>query len=759
MSLTGPQRQQLQQALFRAFPTEASLRQMVMHQFSINLAVIAGGENLSNITFDLIQWAISQRRTDELIGGAIAANPFNPDLQAFAEQFNQDAHPPQHTRQEKPLAHEQLQEHTMQVFLCYAPADKTQVEGIYQKLQDVGLHPWMESKDILGGEVRETVIRQTIRKSDFLLVFLTDHAVNQAGPFHKAVKQALEVWQEKPDGHIYLIPVRLEDCTIPESLHPFQAIDMFEDDGWERLMRSLQEGIERLFPSNRPTLLDTKPTPTHLADTQVDMSQEAINETSKHISDLSNDQRPQSLPVNQPEQHEKDVLTKQSAPFITSIAFRPDKNRDLSAIGLTHSKIPNEDGCVTSVALHPDKNRILLAIGLGRRISATDIILLDISEKYIWKLQGHTQWVYSITLSPDGNVLATAGADSTIRFWNVQDGQEVQQLHGHKGQISCLAFSPDGRILASTGEDKTVRLWQYSTGQQERCLESHTDLVLSLAFSPNGDYLTSAGHDGIRLWDMQRGQEIHNHFRDHQEIVFCIAFSPDGELLAAGTANGTVHIWKFHTGKEPYRTLEGHIGGVNSVVFSPDGMLLTSGNFDTVIKLWDIQHGKEPTILPGHSSGISSVAFNSDGSLLASGSYDKTVRLWNRTLPQHVWHKIQQHVQAIEEQERLEQQRVARSEAKYGMIDMFADQPPEPIGERPDTKKIEQDIIDVLLQHTTLYRRDIYKALADEPYFDTEINKALRDLKKQGKIVYEGDLRNKTRIFSRGETYRSHSPT
>lgn len=154
--------------------------------------------------------------------------------------------------EQSPAAHIQAGTHTAQVFFCYAPDDRKQVESWYRQLQDAGLNPWMESKDMLGGQVRESVTQQTIRESDFLLVFLTRRAINTSGPFHKALRQALDVWQEKPEGHIYLVPLRLEDCKIPFNLHQFQTIDLFEEDGWERLLRTLQAGIERLHPPRAP---------------------------------------------------------------------------------------------------------------------------------------------------------------------------------------------------------------------------------------------------------------------------------------------------------------------------------------------------------------------------------------------------------------------------------------------------------------------------------------------------------------------------
>jgi hypothetical protein len=192
-----------------------------------------------------------------------------------------------HEQEEKPMPTIPTTDRPIQVFLSYAPDDKKRVEAWYQHLQQAGLKPWMASKDLLGGQVRESVIRQEIRQSDFLLVFLTDQAVNHPGPFQKNLKQALDVWQEKPEGHIYLIPVRLEDVRVPDSLQPFQEIDLFEDDGWERLLETLQGGIERLTPTSKPAATVAEPATANVGSVQRVESSESKE---KPVQQLSQDE-------------------------------------------------------------------------------------------------------------------------------------------------------------------------------------------------------------------------------------------------------------------------------------------------------------------------------------------------------------------------------------------------------------------------------------------------------------------------------------
>jgi hypothetical protein len=133
----------------------------------------------------------------------------------------------------------------VQIFLSYAREDKEKVENLCQKLSDAGFKPWMDAKDILPGEKWSSSIRKAVQRSDFFLACLSKNSVGKRGWIQREIKGALDIWQEKLDSDIYLIPVRLEDCEAPESLSGFQWVDLFEEDGWTRLVKAIQVGIER----------------------------------------------------------------------------------------------------------------------------------------------------------------------------------------------------------------------------------------------------------------------------------------------------------------------------------------------------------------------------------------------------------------------------------------------------------------------------------------------------------------------------------
>ena len=136
-------------------------------------------------------------------------------------------------------------EGTAQIFLSYAREDKEEIESLYQKLSDAGFKPWVDTKDILPGEQWKSSIQRALQRSDFFLACLSKNSVNKRGWIQKEIKEALDIWQGMLDSDIYLVPVRLEDCDAPDRLRDFQWVNLFEEDGWTRLVEAIQMGIER----------------------------------------------------------------------------------------------------------------------------------------------------------------------------------------------------------------------------------------------------------------------------------------------------------------------------------------------------------------------------------------------------------------------------------------------------------------------------------------------------------------------------------
>ena len=241
------------------------------------------------------------------------------------------------------------------------------------------------------------------------------------------------------------------------------------------------------------------------------------------------------------------------------------------------------------------------------------------------RLIGHTSYVFSVSFSPDGQTLASAGWDKTIRLWNPHTGQIKGTLTAHPGSVASVAFSPDGGILASGGDSQTLLLWDTTTWTVETTLTGHTGLVEFVAFSPDGATLASGSRDStIRLWN----PHTTNHIRTltSSDTVNRLAFSPDSQTLASAGWDNTIRLWNPNTGKLK-RTFPNQTGWVNSVAFSPDGATLAIGNRG--ISLWDIETGQYKKPLAQDIGSAVSVVFSPDGTMLASGSADTKVRLWD----------------------------------------------------------------------------------------------------------------------------------
>jgi len=134
------------------------------------------------------------------------------------------------------------------VFLCYANPDKEKILSLYNALIGVGFAPWMDKKQLQGGERWEGAIRRTIRTSDFFVVCLSNKSVNRRGFMQREIRFALDVWDEKLEDDIYMIPARLEDCVIThEKLRELQWVDLFKPDGFGRLVQAIRTGTRRRF--------------------------------------------------------------------------------------------------------------------------------------------------------------------------------------------------------------------------------------------------------------------------------------------------------------------------------------------------------------------------------------------------------------------------------------------------------------------------------------------------------------------------------
>jgi WD40 repeat protein/energy-coupling factor transporter ATP-binding protein EcfA2 len=257
----------------------------------------------------------------------------------------------------------------------------------------------------------------------------------------------------------------------------------------------------------------------------------------------------------------------------------------------------------------------------------------------------------SIAFSPDDSLLASGGRDGTLRLWKVPSGRaHGEPLVGHKNAVNAVVFSPDGRLLASAADDRTARLWDVPSGRPHgKPLTGHAEEVQDLEFSPDGELLATAGVDNtVRLWDAASGKQRGKPLRGHGNDVWGLAFSPDATLLATASVDKTVRLWDLPSGRPHGQPLKGHGDAVWEAAFSPDGKLLATASADRTVRLWEVATGRafdQP--LRGHTNTVKDVEFSPDGKRLASASWDGTVRLWTVAETTSISHPLTGHTEAV----------------------------------------------------------------------------------------------------------------
>jgi tetratricopeptide (TPR) repeat protein len=132
------------------------------------------------------------------------------------------------------------QSHPAKVFLCHGSGDKPAVRELYRRLTSDGFRPWLDEEELIPGQRWETEIRKAVRESDVVLVCLSQRSASKEGFVQKEIRFALDTADEKPEGTIYVIPVRLEECEIPERLAQWQWVNIYEETGYARLLVALR---------------------------------------------------------------------------------------------------------------------------------------------------------------------------------------------------------------------------------------------------------------------------------------------------------------------------------------------------------------------------------------------------------------------------------------------------------------------------------------------------------------------------------------
>jgi WD40 repeat protein len=284
---------------------------------------------------------------------------------------------------------------------------------------------------------------------------------------------------------------------------------------------------------------------------------------------------------------------------------------------------------------------------LGNTSPSIQVLLKQAAERKVWPwfrplkpsltapggplirtLEGHTDPVFAVTVTPDGRRAVSASTEGTLRVWDLESGQTLRTLVGHTNDFWAAVITPDGcQAVSASDDDRTLRLWDLESGQILRTFEDHTDGVLALAVTPDGHRAVSASFDKkLRLWDLESGQ-IMRTFEGHTDLVLAVAVTPDGRRAVSASHDATLRVWDLESG-QTLRTLEGHRTSVYAVAVTPDGRRAVSASHDATLRVWDLESGQTLCTLVGHTNSVNAVAVTRDGYRAVSASKDGTLHVW-----------------------------------------------------------------------------------------------------------------------------------
>lgn len=186
---------------------------------------------------------------------------------------------------------------------------------------------------------------------------------------------------------------------------------------------------------------------------------------------------------------------------------------------------------IKSVAFFPNSKN-LVSSGTDKKVLLWDI--QTGKSETIWEQDGIVQ---SLSVSPDGNVIAACTKDGRIILLSGKNWENVRELFNEENNpVNVVQFNHAGNILISGDQDGNVKLWNWKDMELIKSLRGHTARIVDIKFSPDDKQIATASTDGtIQIWEADDLESLPVVFRDSEGYVLTVAFSPDGKKLVAGS--------------------------------------------------------------------------------------------------------------------------------------------------------------------------------------------------------------------------------
>ncbi len=229
---------------------------------------------------------------------------------------------------------------------------------------------------------------------------------------------------------------------------------------------------------------------------------------------------------------------------------------------------------------------------------------------------GHSEWIQSVSFSPQDPALASAGKDGVIQIWDLGDFKaKPRSLLGHRGRVWSVDWSPGGQWLVSGGADHTVMLWPVdAVGHDYERFPATLSSLSSAAFTHDGAKLAAGRGDGrIEIWDVRR-RELTRVLQDGESDIRCLSVSPENTHLAASDFEGRIVVWSLATGEGRLLTTA-EPGTALHIAWSPRGDEIAVARDDYTFAVIDARTG-DARLQRKMELGIDWMQFSPDGTQL-----------------------------------------------------------------------------------------------------------------------------------------------
>ncbi len=287
---------------------------------------------------------------------------------------------------------------------------------------------------------------------------------------------------------------------------------------------------------------------------------------------------------------------------------------------------------------------------------------------FLRRLEGHTDTIRALAITPDGRTVVSGGTDCFLRVWDAVTGQCRQALRNESGEIRGLALTPDGRLAVSHTGGADFRVWDVQDGKCLQISKGSRAKIEGLAISADGRIVLAVHEKWIvRVWDAESGRCLRELTDRGHKPQGQPSMTPDGRLaVTVGQDPEKDEHWADRiliraVAMGPgLRVLSGHWHCVTSVQITPDGKLVIAGDMANKIRVWDVRSGrflrqmhgpvdnmamklvqfaimKDGTEKPIQSDNIAHVAVTPDGrEVLTSSKFSRSVRLWNAVTGEYI---------------------------------------------------------------------------------------------------------------------------